>query len=988
MGRNSRFFWWAVLVAGLAGQGGCASHRVVIDNNNNLELGLQAEHHGEYTKAIQYDERALANFRALDDRLGEASSLNNLGNVYNALGDYAKAREYHEQSLAISKGLRDQSGEGRSLSGLGNVYENLGDYAKAREYHEQSLAIAKALGDRVIESRSLANLGNISWYIGDFAQARRFLEQSLAIAKALGDRYFEGITLRNLGNVSGSIGNYTQAREYYEQSLEIAKSLGDQQGMGASFGNLGTVYLSLGDNAQALEYFAQSLAIAKALGDRKGMELALGNLGTVSRVLGDSVKAQQYYKQAATIGQTIVDVYGVADNLIKFCDILLEQSQSQEVLNIYNKLSQFGPLKDAIAMYSGFYHLRLGEFSQALEQFKKILVVTENSRLADSRFAVYMGMGQSYEGLKNWQGSLVYYQKAVDLIETQRDQLASGSRSQFLGKKLFIFNRIGAYEGLARVALANGDAATGLHWAEHTKARLFMEALARKEIGKGLSLPAELAQQEDAVKTQLASLYKQQDAAFNAKNTALFQSLETKLVLAKQEQDSFIAQLRREQPAYAAVAYPQPLHLQDIKLKPNEVLLEYEVTDTATLGWLVRDGNVVKTLYWPVSRKDLSERVQRFHDNLSNSDNLLTPPPFDAELSRSLYRDLVAPFAAELKPSDSVVIVPDDALAQMPFEALVDDGSVASTATESPLAPVAGDTRGSERINSPSADSSGGLHFLGDSYSLLYAQSATALVQTRQFRRTSPASGKPLLVVADPVFSLADARVSEKPTLLAQTDTSRARQVICEWGQQHSQQGCFERLPSTSPSALRLAAMFGGAGQVDILSGFQANEDEVKRRLQLGYRYGIFATHGILAKQIPYLQEPSLVLSLVSPGGTYLASESTGSPGFLTLAEVMSLKIDSDLLALTACNTGMGRDLLGEGAMSMGRGFQYAGVDSVLMSLWSVDDASTNVLTEKFFAHLREGKGKLASLRLARADVRQQHSHPFYWAPFILVGEQ
>jgi len=85
----------------------------------------------------------------------------------------------------------------------------------------------------------------------------------------------------------------------------------------------------------------------------------------------------------------------------------------------------------------------------------------------------------------------------------------------------------------------------------------------------------------------------------------------------------------------------------------------------------------------------------------------------------------------------------------------------------------------------------------------------------------------------------------------------------------------------------------------------------------------------------------------------------------------------------------MGRNLLGEGVMGMGRGFQYAGVETVLMSLWSVDDAATNALTEQFFSHLREGKGKLAALRQARAEVRGQsgHSHPFYWAPFILVGE-
>ena len=183
--------------------------------------------------------------------------------------------------------------------------------------------------------------------------------------------------------------------------------------------------------------------------------------------------------------------------------------------------------------------------------------------------------------------------------------------------------------------------------------------------------------------------------------------------------------------------------------------------------------------------------------------------------------------------------------------------------------------------------------------------------------------------------------------------------------------------------------MFGGAENTDILTGFDSNEDTVKKHLEQGYRYGIFATHGILADDTPYLQEPALVLSLVTPDGKYLASEKSGSPGFLTLAEVMSLNIDSDLLALTACNTGIGRNLLGEGVMGMGRGFQYAGVESVVMSLWSVNDEATNLLTEKFFLYLRTGKGKLEALRLARAEMRQipGYEHPYYWAPFILMGE-
>ena len=111
--------------------------------------------------------------------------------------------------------------------------------------------------------------------------------------------------------------------------------------------------------------------------------------------------------------------------------------------------------------------------------------------------------------------------------------------------------------------------------------------------------------------------------------------------------------------------------------------------------------------------------------------------------------------------------------------------------------------------------------------------------------------------------------------------------------------------------------------------------------------------------------------------------------GFLTMTEVMDLRFTANVATLTACNTGIGRNLKGEGVMGMGRAFQYAGVRSILMSLWSVEDESTNLLTERFFSYIKTGKDKLEALRLARSDIRKAgYQHPFFWAPFILVGER
>ena len=113
-----------------------------------------------------------------------------------------------------------------------------------------------------------------------------------------------------------------------------------------------------------------------------------------------------------------------------------------------------------------------------------------------------------------------------------------------------------------------------------------------------------------------------------------------------------------------------------------------------------------------------------------------------------------------------------------------------------------------------------------------------------------------------------------------------------------------------------------------------------------------------------------------------------GSDGYLRMSEVMGLRLNADLVALTACQTGVGNRVSGEGMMGMGRAFQYAGARSVLMSLWAVSEKASVMLVEEFFRNLKEGKGRLEALTTARSAIRKAgFDHPFYWAPFVLVGE-
>ena len=241
-------------------------------------------------------------------------------------------------------------------------------------------------------------------------------------------------------------------------------------------------------------------------------------------------------------------------------------------------------------------------------------------------------------------------------------------------------------------------------------------------------------------------------------------------------------------------------------------------------------------------------------------------------------------------------------------------------------------------------------------------------------------SNEKLLVVADPVFELRDHRAQEANQTEApeqeRKNNIELMQAIEDSGDGSSR---FKRLPQTEVLANKLNKMYGASCRS--LCGLKANKHDFLSKIAPTIdQYGsiVFATHGVMSNHVPGLMEPFLALSMVPPG----------TDGVLRMSDISTLKMNADLVALTACESGLGKELSGEGVMSMGRAFQYAGAKSVLMTLWAVAEESSVMLTESFFKHRKSGKSKLEAIQAARDDIRNAgFKHPYFWAAFILVGE-
>jgi CHAT domain-containing protein len=189
------------------------------------------------------------------------------------------------------------------------------------------------------------------------------------------------------------------------------------------------------------------------------------------------------------------------------------------------------------------------------------------------------------------------------------------------------------------------------------------------------------------------------------------------------------------------------------------------------------------------------------------------------------------------------------------------------------------------------------------------------------------------------------------------------------------------RLDGTRSEAEEIAKLTrASGGQADVWLDFDASEAKLQARKLDNYRVVHFATHGLLDAERP--QFTGLALSLVGE---------TGGDGFLRVEEVFNLRLGSPLVMLSACETGLGKERRGEGVIGLTRAFIYAGAPTVGVSLWSVADKSTSELMPEFYRRLLGGQGSGAPAAMRASQISmiagKRYSAPFYWAPFVLVGD-
>jgi len=237
----------------------------------------------------------------IGDEEGEATAYGNLGTVFGSRGEYVKAKEYLETALAIKIEIGDREGEASFYGNLGNVFQSLGQYVKAEEYYEKALAITKKLGDKEGEAKNYCNIGRLFHTLVEYVKAQEYLEKALKIRMEIGDRPGEAEVYANLGALSKSLRKYRKSKECYDKALAIFSEIGGKAGEATVYEHLGCLFKSLGDNVKAKEYFEKSLAITLQTGDRKQEAINYHRLGSMFLTLDKYVMAEKYFEKALSL---------------------------------------------------------------------------------------------------------------------------------------------------------------------------------------------------------------------------------------------------------------------------------------------------------------------------------------------------------------------------------------------------------------------------------------------------------------------------------------------------------------------------------------------------------------------------------------------------------------------------------------------------------------------------------------------------------------
>ena len=888
----------------------------------------------------------------------------------------AAARRFAEGEAALRRAIaiREQSSPDSlavayCLEDLIKVTEQRGAAYEAAQTRALRIRETLAPGSAV-EAESLADVAFSTFFRGDLRTAVELQRQALAIHRRIDETGAKAAyAVNNVCAMEIERGDLAAGEQHCEQSLALSSRFPGEVGLDLAAGslvNLGEVALRRGDFERAKHLHLRALALREQSAGSDGIGWNLAELGNVELRRGNYAEAEDLYVRAQKLlsKERRTNSGYEAGYSMELAQTAYGRGDLPKALALLREAAAaLGPLDPDGAQAATLYDdlgqvlAELGETAEAEAQLRRALALRRTHSLASSKTAESShNLGILLWKTRRLTEAEVELRHAIEDLEAQQTRLGGTEEA----RSLFAAEFADYYRDYLRLLMELGREEDAFLILERYRAGSFLRTLAQRDLGAPGEVPAHLERERRSTNAEYDRTQRELGELKPATQSKEIDEVLGRLSDLRRTQTEIAEAIGKASPRYGALRYPRAGDVAAAKaaLDPGTLLLSYSVgrdrTDLFALEAAGPRGAPGLSVYaLPVGEKTLRESVDAFRRLILRG----APSPDLSGRSRSLYDSLLKPAEPLIARNDRILILPDGPLHKLPWAALS-------------RAPAGGNPR-----------------YLVEWKPLSAAVSATVYSELKRGRKNSSADS-PLAIAAfgDPRYPIQRERavvavrgeLDEDAEIDVSTD--ELDQIADAQLRDAARGGLrFVPLPESRAEVNEIGSLY--SPRASLYLGADATEE---RATAIGRDVPLihYACHAYVNPRFPL--DSALVFTI--PDQPREGQDN----GLLQAWEIFEkVRIDADLVTLSACESGLGKEMGGEGLIGLTRAFQFAGARSVLASLWKVEDKSTAGLMKRFYTILKAGRTKDEALRLAQIDLIRSadFSQPKDWAAFQLNGD-
>ncbi len=897
----------------------------------------------------------------------ESKIRSELSLIYLDEGDLKNSRIFFEQAIGLAEKTNDFAAQAAALYCAGEFYYFRNETTVSENYYRQSIEKWRSAGNPQGEGKSLLSLGYLYLIKSEFDKGLESFNLALSKFQAGNDNRGEALSYKAIG----CIFNYLNENQKALESLNKAESLfpGDMDfsEKATLFNWFGKAFEDYGDWQLSLNYRLKAFNLFETDGNLYGQLATLPSLGKLSSLLNDDTSAFNYLFKAEKLARQFNDNYFLATVYDEIGNIYFKNQDFQNSLTYFNKALKL--------FHSRIYQRQIASINSKLGQ---IYQTENNLTLAEKQFSASIDLSRSvrdnfveadtlYRFAKlslqksEIKDSVNFAKESVSVTESLYSEvLNSKLKSSYFSN---VFDRYELYINLLmkmnKQKPNENFAIEALQAAEKSRARSLLENLSLAEADFTKDADAETVKREKEIRVLLnAKADKLTDLLSNKAEKSETDKISDEISELGNELETIKAKLKQQSPIYSAIKNPAPFDVGEFQrnvLDENSLLLEFSLGKDESYLWLIGKNEVSSYVLPP--REEIESKIEKLRGLLKANELKSDESVEDFQkrireaeieyqsVAKELSNQLFGQIADKLA-KNRLIIVPDGELHYFPIAALPQPNS----ATDEPILLT------NETIYEPSAQ--------------------TLTIFAKSQKQSAP-TAKNLLVFSDPIFTSDDVRFSPENKPLENSNTDTAQTERFRFVESLTNLSRLAASKDESETIINIV----GAASADNFSGFAATREKLLNLKTADYKIIHFATHGLTDEKRPELS--GIVLSRFNEKGQKLNE-------FFRIQDIYGLNLNADLVVLSACETGIGKAVKGEGLMSLNNAFLQTGAKTVMSSLWKVEDSATLELMKNFYGAMKDKNlTPSESLRQAQIKLREnpRYKSPFYWAAFTVQGD-